>query len=468
MLPVKLAPDEVSSIEAKAARLGAVVCGRREDANLLLTELRAPMRIKRHTSEEERQHKWIVATDWLDACESAGVHVDPRDYLVWGKEEGGGVGKEKGGETKPDQRWESAGHSRQNAAEPVSKRELSTPIKGPPSLEMPRTAKGTASTSSTRAGPASSPLGEASTPESSDDSRASTPTQEPKTKRVRTEVDATDPSTWPEPPPLNPPATPATQTVKDPPDERTERDAWDHAPSWCNSEYAVLRPTALRSTYNQPLVDELQLLRTHRRLTNDEHSEMAYMRAAASVKAAPFSLASLQVAQLKELKGVGRKMATLIEQFYALGHIPEAETIRNDEAVRTIMQFNELYSVGPKSAERAYNEGCRTFEDLTRRHKTVLSTRLGAEESLRLLPDLELPMDMSEAERIAGDVVAAINKITPECSYVIAGGFRRGKRTSRDVDMVVTHAPDRDASPASVLRTLVERLQSEGMFGAGH
>lgn len=230
----------------------------------------------------------------------------------------------------------------------------------------------------------------------------------------------------------------------------------------------MLRPTALRSTYNQPLVDELQLLRTHRRLTNDEHSEMAYMRAAASVKAAPFSLASLQVAQLKELKGVGRKMATLIEQFYALGHIPEAETIRNDEAVRTIMQFNELYSVGPKSAERAYNEGCRTLEDLTRRHKTVLSTRLGAEESLRLLPDLELPMDMSEAERIAGDVVAAINKITPECSYVIAGGFRRGKRTSRDVDMVVTHAPDRDASPASVLRTLVERLQSEGMFGAGH
>ena len=94
MLPVKLAPDEVSSIEAKAARLGAVVCGRREDANLLLTELRAPMRIKRHTSEEERKHKWIVATDWLDACESAGVHVDPRDYLVWAK--GGGRGRRKG------------------------------------------------------------------------------------------------------------------------------------------------------------------------------------------------------------------------------------------------------------------------------------------------------------------------------------------------------------------------------------
>lgn len=77
---------------------------------------------------------------------------------------------------------------------------------------------------------------------------------------------------------------------------------------WVNSDYAIFRPTPLVSPWNQPLVDELECVRMHRRLTRDAHSEMAYLRAASAVKAAPYPLKALDEMQLKAIKGIGPKM----------------------------------------------------------------------------------------------------------------------------------------------------------------
>lgn len=255
----------------------------------------------------------------------------------------------------------------------------------------------------------------------------------------------------------------------DMPDEVSDAKAWEHAIPWCNSEYVLFRPTPLRTPYNQGLVNELQLLRKHRRLSNDEQSEMAYMRAAASIKAVPFPVNKLRESALRELKGVGRKMATVIAQYFELGRIAEAETIRHDDAVRTVMQFNELYGIGPKNAERAYNDGCRTLQDLTLRRKTQLSNRIGPRESLRLLPELEQRISRAEVAHIALEIVAAAEAILPGCSHTITGGYRRGKEDSGDVDLVLAlpRAEER-RSPRQVLHELIGRLQEEGWCYAAH
>lgn len=174
--------------------------------------------------------------------------------------------------------------------------------------------------------------------------------------------------------------------------------------AWNNSEYAVFRPTPLVSPHNQRLVEELQLLRMHRRLTNDTQSEMAYMRAAAAVKAVPFPLDTMSEEQLCRIKGVGAKMATLIRQYFAEGKMAEAETIRRDEVMQTLLLFTEVYGVGPRTAERAYNDGCRTLEDLTQRSMTRLSADLGPSESLALLPDLTQKMARADVAEIAEEV----------------------------------------------------------------
>ena len=69
-----------------------------------------------------------------------------------------------------------------------------------------------------------------------------------------------------------------------------------------------------------------------------------------------------------------------------------------------MLQFTQLYGVGPRTAERAYQAGCRTLEDLTRRCQTRLSMHLGPKESLALLPDLQMKMSRDEVQALADEV----------------------------------------------------------------
>lgn len=189
----------------------------------------------------------------------------------------------------------------------------------------------------------------------------------------------------------------------------------DTSYAWVNSEYAVFR-SAPRVCVNQPLVDQLKVLQLHRRLTSDSHSEMAYMRAAAAVKAVPFSLRDWSVTQLQQIQGIGPKVALAIRQFYEHGSIAEADAIQADQALQTMLQFTQLYGVGPRTAERAYWAGCRTLEDLTRRGQTSLSMHLGPKESLALLPDLQMKMSREQVQALADEVGSPTDAADGPCA----------------------------------------------------
>lgn len=103
-------------------------------------------------------------------------------------------------------------------------------------------------------------------------------------------------------------------------------------PRWQNTRFACRRPSPLFSP-NQPLIAELELIRTERKLTGDTYSEMAYMRAISALKAYPFripdplldppqifdqELLELRLGEVEKLKGVGKKVFSLIKQYYSL------------------------------------------------------------------------------------------------------------------------------------------------------
>ena len=229
---------------------------------------------------------------------------------------------------------------------------------------------------------------------------------------------------------------------------------------WVNSDYAVFRPTPLVSPWNQPLVDELECVRMHRRLTRDAHSEMAYLRAASAVKAVPYPLKALDEMQLKAIKGIGPKMITVIQQFYEHGYIPEAEIIRNDRAVQTMFHFMKLHGVGPHMSERLYKEGCRTLEDVILARKMEFANRLGPSISLTMLPDLLRPIPRAQVECIRNDILRVLDGLVSNAQAVIVGGYRRGKELSGDVDLVVSSSSEESAT--TLLHALVHSLRDAG------
>lgn len=181
----------------------------------------------------------------------------------------------------------------------------------------------------------------------------------------------------------------------------------DQGPSWQNVEYSCLRPSPLKSRYNQALVDELEVLRLQRILAGKQDmNATAYGRAISAVKALPFSLAPTP-SKARNVKGIGPKIAKLIEQFYKDGHIAESQSIRQDESFKIMTLFMELYGVGPKRAREYYSQGARTLDDVIKLGGS-LGTHLHIQDCLRILPDLRSKIPRAEVLEIA-DIVSPIS-----------------------------------------------------------
>lgn len=238
-------------------------------------------------------------------------------------------------------------------------------------------------------------------------------------------------------------------------------------PPYKNSEYCCQRPTPFKSTHNQRLVDELEVIRKQRALTSQQWSERSYSGCLSAIKAYPHPICRQDLKTVRELKGVGKKMIGLIEQYCDRGHIVEAQQIRGDPANEILFDFMDLYGVGPVSARGLYEMGCRTFEDVIAKGKS-LATQLKVEDCYRILPDLKTKIPRAEVEEIARVIHAELEAICPGSFYKICGGYRRGKMQSNDVDIVVSN-DDATSAPfmsqrLEVINRLLLQLKKKGLM----
>ncbi|SPO21200.1 related to DNA polymerase mu [Ustilago trichophora] len=266
-------------------------------------------------------------------------------------------------------------------------------------------------------------------------------------------------------------------------------------PPWQNTRYACRRPSPLISP-NQVLIADLETIRNERKLTGDTYSEMAYMRAISALKAFPFripdpaldppevfdkELLELRLGEVEKLKGVGKKVYSLVKQFYALPQpesakekgitrpkageprIVEAKVIKRDKAIFVMTAFTELYGIGPIGAREAYNSGARSFSDVLHRGKS-LATHLSAKESVRILGDLRKPIGREECRAITEDIMKLVKSLLPtgvEVKYEICGGYRRGKERTYDLDVIIGHSEP----PSRALHMrLLESMKSKGLI----
>ncbi|KAE8257193.1 hypothetical protein A4X13_0g2506 [Tilletia indica] len=226
---------------------------------------------------------------------------------------------------------------------------------------------------------------------------------------------------------------------------------------WTNSEFACQRPSPL-VCINQGIVEELGVLQKQRILIGEPRSALSYQRAISAIKSYREDLSKDPGSAVK-IKGVGIKIGGLVKQFYEEGHIAEAQSIRSDSALRVMMDFMELYGIGPSNARVLYNDGCRSVEDVVAAGRSY-GTKLDVRECIKILPDLRQKIPRREVESIAETIMTKANELLPGCLHTICGGYRRGKPASGDVDIVITHP---DHSPAEVCKKLIASLRAEGL-----
>nr|CDI51521.1 related to DNA polymerase mu [Melanopsichium pennsylvanicum 4] len=451
----KLDPNRATKLELLAHQLGAQVTSVPEAANMVVTVLKAPKRILKHFPDEEVNvisrriaetldrgeereadanrplgeglgrdwRRFVVTPEWLEKIKEVGTLIDPDLYPAV---------KLKQNSEVEEEREEEASYLAQPVVGEKRKRSPSDspllPTSSHPSRQPIRT-KASPSISSSSSTIVVSPSMTSSEPETLPSN-----TYRPPSRDSATYYD-----------PIYPPS---------------------NCLPWTNTRYACRRPSPLISP-NQALIAELETIRNERRLTGDTYSEMAYMRAISALKAFPFpipdpildppeifdaSLLEMRLGEVERLKGVGKKVFTLVKQFYtshkekgkyrdeqqAMGEcrIIEAKVIHRDKAVYIMTCFTELYGIGPIGARDAFKSGARSFADVFNRGKS-LATHLSIRESVRILRDLRKPIDRVECRAISQDImnlVKGLLGIGVEVKYEICGGYRRGKERTFDLD----------------------------------
>lgn len=227
-------------------------------------------------------------------------------------------------------------------------------------------------------------------------------------------------------------------------------------PDWVREhvKYACQRFTPADGP-NKDFLEQLRKVRTARTLINDEIGVRAYSTIIASIAAYPHKLSHPR--ELAQLPGCDEKTAILFVEWKNTGKIQAVEDYENDEAMKVLRSFYDIWGVGAKTARHFYyNNHWTELDDIIEFGWNELDRvqQIGVKYYEEFLVTIPRP----EVEQIASVVREHAVRLRDErITVTIVGGYRRGKAASGDVDMIVSH-PDLECT-AGLVREIVESLE---------
>ncbi|KAK3132057.1 hypothetical protein QOZ80_6AG0515170 [Eleusine coracana subsp. coracana] len=187
------------------------------------------------------------------------------------------------------------------------------------------------------------------------------------------------------------------------------------------------------------------------RALGDDRRSFSYYKAIPVIEKVPFKIESGD--QVKDLPAIGKSLKDHIHEIVTTGKLSKLEHFENDEKVRTISLFGEVWGIGPATALKLYEKGHRTLDDLAKDESLTYAQRIG----LKFFDDIKqrIPRhEVSEMEKLLQDVG---KDILSGVIIVCGGSYRRGKASCGDMDIVITH-PDGE-SHVGFLPKFIQRLK---------
>ncbi|XP_040820876.1 DNA-directed DNA/RNA polymerase mu isoform X3 [Ochotona curzoniae] len=198
-------------------------------------------------------------------------------------------------------------------------------------------------------------------------------------------------------------------------------------PLWLPA-YACQRPTPLHH-HNTMLSEALETLAEAASFEGSEGRFLSFRRAASVLRALPCPITA--PSQLQALPHFGEHSSKVVQELLEHGLCEEVERVRGSERFRTMKLFTQVFGVGVKTADRWYQDGLRSLDDL-RQHPRTLTSQQKA-----VPPGPELP---SPAARCRGPAVLAGGG----CGAGPAWGYcHTGRRLSEGLVLYHQHQPSR-------------------------
>ncbi|XP_061546250.1 LOW QUALITY PROTEIN: DNA nucleotidylexotransferase [Phycodurus eques] len=223
------------------------------------------------------------------------------------------------------------------------------------------------------------------------------------------------------------------------------------------SQYACQRRTSTDNK-NKILTDALEVLAENYEFSEIKSSCLAFRRAASVLKSLPWTVQCIGATQ--SLPCLREHTKAVMEEILQCGHAFEVERALSSERYQTLKLFTSVFGVGPKTAEKWYRRGLRSFCDILAEPSIQLNRM--QQSGFLHYGDITRVVTKAEAQALGNIIDEAVHLITSDAVIALTGGFRRGKEVGHDVDFIVTtHEVGKEEC---VLRNIIDTFKKQGIL----
>lgn len=135
------------------------------------------------------------------------------------------------------------------------------------------------------------------------------------------------------------------------------------------------------------------------------------------------------------LKGIGKGFQEKIRQIIDTGTCHDYDKIKNNTGLSTKALFLQIHGVGPQCANKMIKAGLKTIEDVEKNKDEYLNDV--QKKGLRWFNDIQQRIPYKEIQEHEKYLKQILYGIDPQSELTIAGSYRRKKKDSGDIDLLI-------------------------------
>jgi len=199
--------------------------------------------------------------------------------------------------------------------------------------------------------------------------------------------------------------------------------------------------------YNEHFINLLGELYTIMKSKGEPYRARAYKKAQETIMSITSNIENVD--ELKNKPGIGPTILSKLNEYVKTGTLRVIER----EKTNPVHIFTKIYGVGPKKAKELVSKyNIKTINEL-RTHQDLLNDN--QKIGLKYYEDILKRIPRDEIDEYKKTLTSIFNSIkTPGSTMEIVGSYRRGAKTSGDIDIIISNKHGNN----SVFNTFIEKL----------
>lgn len=217
-----------------------------------------------------------------------------------------------------------------------------------------------------------------------------------------------------------------------------------------------------RSKEKKELLKQIKLIKDYYFLTGEVFKGNAYQKVYDSLNNLSTSIPT-DIKKLKEIKGVGKKIAERIIEFQQTGKIKEYDKFLSD--FDAYKEIGSIWGVGPRKTKELINAGFRSINDI---NNNLSLAKLNKQQLIGLKYHDDIKKRIPRKEILLFKKKFNKKIISSGLHFDILGSFKRQKETSGDIDILLWHDEDKTSGVInSIYEKMKENFDMKGLLTKG-